>query len=114
MARRPDRGMATMWAVCWMGVCLTVGWLAMIVAAAVAAQHHVDAAADLVSLSAAGMLQRGGDTCAAAAEVADANDVTLRSCVVHGADVVIVVSVGLELPFGMHREAVSAARSGPS
>lgn len=114
MARRSERGMATLWAVCWMAVCLSVAWIAMIVASAVAAQHHVDAAADLVALSAAGRLQRGGNACGAAADVADANDVRLRSCVVTGDDVMIEVGVRLDLPFGLDPEAVSAARAGPS
>lgn len=114
MAARPETGLATIWAACWMAVCLSVAGVAMTLAAAVAAQHHVDGAADLVSLSAAARLQHGADACAVAARAARANGVALQHCSVDGQDVVVVVSVRLRLPFGIDRQAQAAARAGPT
>ncbi|MGI8700428.1 MAG: Rv3654c family TadE-like protein [Nocardioidaceae bacterium] len=108
-----DSGIATTWAVCWMAVCLTVGWIALVLAAAVARQHSVDGAADLASLSAAARLQSGGDPCAAAARVAAANGVLLSRCHVDGEDVVVTVRELLRMPFGIRRWAEGQARAGP-
>lgn len=110
---RDDTGIATMWAVCWMAVCLTVAWVALVVAAAVAQQHQVDGAADLASVSAAARLQRGGDACSAAARVAAANGVVLSRCLVDGEDVVVAVRELLRLPLGIRRWVEGEARAGP-
>lgn len=110
---RREHGMATVWAVGWMAVCLTVAWVALVLAAAAARQHQVDGAADLVSLSAAARLQRGGDACAAAASVAGANRVVLDECQVDGTDVRVAVRAPLDLPFGIHRWVRGEARAGP-
>lgn len=111
--RRNAAGMASLWAVGWIAVCLTVSLIGMGLAAGEAGQHHADGAADLVSLSAAARLQRGGDACAAASAVAAANHVVLGTCRVVGADVVVTVRCSIQLPFGIHRLVVGAARAGP-
>ncbi len=109
-----ERGIATVWAAGWMAVCLTVGLVGLALAAAAASQHRLDGAADLVSLSAAGRLQRGGNACAVAAAVATANRVLLADCRVVGNDVVVTVRALVELPFGIRRWASAQARAGPT
>ncbi len=110
---RTQHGIATVWAVAWMFLCLTVGAIGALVAAAEASQHHVDGAADLAALSAAARLQRGGDPCPAAAAVSAANEVTLVRCRVDGDDVLVVVRARLDLPFGLHPWVSGEARAGP-
>jgi secretion/DNA translocation related TadE-like protein len=110
---RPDHGVATVWAAWWL---LIVGFLGMIAGVAVmvaARQHQVDGAADLVAVSAAARLQRGGEPCSSAEEVAVANDVRLESCRVDAPDVVVTVTRELRLPFGLGGRLRSAARAGP-
>ncbi len=107
-------GMATVWAVCWVAVCLTVGWVGIGLAAAEARQHHIDGAADLAAVSAAARLQRGGDPCAAAVTVAEVNDVLLADCRTEGEDVVVTVREEVALPFGIRRWVWGEARAGPA
>ena len=112
--RRLDaRGVATVWAVAWIVACSTMGWLGLLGAMIAAAQHHLDGSADLISLSAAARLQRGGDACGTAAELAEDNAVDLESCVVDDADVVVTVSGDLALPFGLDGRMTAVARAGP-
>lgn len=111
--REDEAGVATVWAVTWMFTCLMVGWLALLVAGVVAAQHHLDAAADLSSLSAAARLQRGQDACATAASIARANQAAISGCRVEGADVVVTVGRVIALPFGVQGHLTSTARAGP-
>lgn len=113
-ARRPyEEGVATVWAIAWIFVCLTIGWVGVVVAAVVAAQHHLDAAADLSVLSAAAELQRGRDACAAAFDIARDNGVGITGCRVDGDDVVVTVARTVSLPFGVHGRLRSTARAGP-
>jgi secretion/DNA translocation related TadE-like protein len=108
-----EGGIATLWGITWMFVCLTVSWLAVVAAAAVAAQHRLDAAADLSALSAASGLQRGDDPCAAAARIAFDNQASVSRCRIDGADVVVTVGRRIELPLGLHAELTTTARAGP-
>lgn len=108
-----DRGSATIWACAWIGLLLTIGCIASCAAVAVAAQHHLDAAADLSAISAASRLQRGGDPCAAARSVAVQNEATLANCHVVGDDVLVSVRTRLELPFNISVPIGSQARAGP-
>lgn len=111
--RARGAGIATVWAIGWMFACLAVGWLGIVSAMAVARQHHLDASADLASLSGASRLQHGGDACRAVAEVAAKNGVALTSCRVQRDDVVVVVESALELPAGQRLRLVATARAGP-
>jgi secretion/DNA translocation related TadE-like protein len=110
---RLDSGFATVWALAWIIVSLTVGWAALLSAAAVAAQHHLDGSTELASLSAAASLQHGGDPCRAAALVAADNAVVIAGCRIDGADVVVSAVTTLSLPLGMHPRLTSTARAGP-
>lgn len=115
--RRPTRrhdGFATVWGITWIVVILFIGWACLLVAVAVARQHKVDGAADLVALSAASRVQDGGDGCEAAAQRAADNAVTLVACDLEGSDVIVEVSTVLRLPFGIDGTLVSHARAGPS
>jgi secretion/DNA translocation related TadE-like protein len=112
--RASQSGIATVWALAWVGVCTTLAWVGAALAVGAAHQHHADASADLVSLSAASALQRGGDACRAASTTAAANKVALTRCRVVGADVLVAVREDVRLPFGVQVAMTGAARAGPS
>lgn len=109
-----EGGSATIWACAWIGLLLTIGCIAFCAAAAVAAQHHLDAAADLSAISAATQLERGGEPCAAARSVAAANKATLTACDIEGDDVLVSVRSRLNLPFHISVLIGSQARAGPT
>lgn len=111
--RVASAGFATVWAVIWTTVLVLVGWVCLLVAGLVARQHQLDGAADLVALSAASRVQRGGDGCEAAAQIAAANHVSLVTCQVEGVDVVVEVGVNVDLPFGITGRLAGNARAGP-
>jgi secretion/DNA translocation related TadE-like protein len=111
--RRGQGGIATVWGIAWIFVCLTIGWVGVIAVGVVAAQHHLDAAADLSSISAAAQLQRGKDACTAAARIAADNRADLSGCRVDRDDVVVTVDRLISLPFGLHGHLTSSARAGP-
>ena len=108
-----ESGIATVWATAWMLVFVLVGGVGLVLSVAEARQHQVDAAADLAALSAAARLQRPGEPCQAAADVATANHVVLVGCRVAAGDVVVSVRARVVLPFGLHPWVSSWARAGP-
>jgi secretion/DNA translocation related TadE-like protein len=109
-----EGGSATVFALLWTTVVLTVGWLATLAAVIVAAQHHLDGAADLAALSAAQTGRSGdGDACSAAARIAQRNEVKLVSCQRDGSDVVVTVSDAVALPWNVAGEMTATARAGP-
>jgi secretion/DNA translocation related TadE-like protein len=76
--------------------------------------HRVDAAADLVALSAAQALQSGtGDPCGAAQRIAVDHQVELARCQVSGETVSIEVAVELRLGALGSPKMTSEARAGP-
>lgn len=122
MTRRPrdgrsvahdQAGTATVWATAWILVFALVAGVGGVLGVAASRQHHVDGAADLTALSAAQVLQRGGDACSTAREVAVANQVVLSSCRTVRDDVLVVVRERLALPFGWHPWLSGRARAGP-
>jgi secretion/DNA translocation related TadE-like protein len=110
---RSERGFATVWALSWMAVCLTLGEVSLLAAAAVAAQHHLDGSADLAALAAAARLQSGGDPCSAAGATANDNAVELIACRHTGPDVEVTMATTLRLPAGIAVRLRSVARAGP-
>ncbi len=110
---RDSGGVATVWAVGWMLVLVLIGGIGLVLGFAASRQHQVDAAADLVAVSAAATLQHGADACAAASRVAAANHVALHGCRVTGEDVVIAVRARVAFPFGLHSWVSAQARAGP-
>ncbi len=111
--KRSDSGFATVWALAWIGVCLTLGWIGLLSAGVAAAQHHLDGSADLVSLAGATELGTGGDGCSVAAQIATDNGVRVAACAVQGNDLVGSVQDTVVLPFGLDGTLTSAARAGP-
>lgn len=111
--RRSDSGVATVWGLGWLVVCLSIGWVCLLASAVVAAQHHLDAAADLASLGGAASLQTGADGCSAAQRAAGSNGVRLTACRIDGDDIVVTVEDKVALPFGLDGRLVSTARAGP-
>lgn len=110
---REEAGVATVWAIAWIAVVMSLAWIGMLAAAVAARQHKVDGAADLVALSAAARLQRGGSACDEAAALAERNDVSLHTCAVDGTDVVVVVTDVVALPLGLDGRLESRSRAGP-
>jgi secretion/DNA translocation related TadE-like protein len=110
---RNDDGMATVWGLAWVAVCLSVGWLTVLATVVAAAQHSVDGAADLAALSAAGRLQRGGDACVTARRIAADNAVALTGCEIRQSDVVVTVQGTVSLPLGLDGKLTAKARAGP-
>jgi secretion/DNA translocation related TadE-like protein len=92
--------------------CAFIGVVIFLGAATEARQHHLDGAADLAALSAAGRLERAGDACGTAFDIATANDVGLAACRVEGRDVVVVLTDTVALPFGVGGEISAEARAG--
>lgn len=110
---RRDDGVATVWGVAWIFVTAMIGWLGVMAAAIMSAQHHLDGAADLSSLSGAARLQRGGDGCGVATAIAQANEAALSSCHREGSDVIVTLTGSIALPFGIDGTLTSTARAGP-
>src|SRR4029079_3118107 len=104
---------ATVWAVGWIGVLATVAWAGVLLALAVSPQHRLDGSAALGPLAAAESLQRGGDACATAAEVASASHVRLARCTREQWDVTVHVTERLDLPLGLTVTIDGSARAGP-
>lgn len=111
--RRPETGYATIWTLGWIAACMTLGWISLLAAVVVAAQHNLDGSADLASLAGAAQLQSGGDACAAVRSTAADNGVSVVECSVDGTDVVATVEATVSLPFGIDRALTAAARAGP-
>jgi secretion/DNA translocation related TadE-like protein len=80
-----------------------------LVGSAVIARHRAQAAADLAALAAAARVALGAQAaCASAAALATASGAALSSCTVDELDVVVTV----EVPVGLGRWGVNAARAG--
>ena len=103
------------------GVMIVITVLALTgtcVAAYAVAVHRARAAADLAALSGAVAWSGGGDACAAARTIAQANGTTLESCDRFGdqLDFVITVRVDRRVPPmmpGLPREVSARAHAGP-
>jgi secretion/DNA translocation related TadE-like protein len=86
-----------------------------VLAAAVAARHRAQAAADLAAVSAATWVSSGPEqACAAARAVADAMATRVAACEVDGADVVVRVDAAARLGRWGAGRATAAARAGPA
>jgi secretion/DNA translocation related TadE-like protein len=112
-ARRGEAGVAAVWGLAWLVVCLSFGWLAVEAANVASVQHHLDGAADLAALSGAARLQRGGAACAVAEQIAEANTADLTECRIEGSDLVVTVHGWMRLPFGLDGTITAQARAGP-
>lgn len=109
-----ERGTATVAVLALIGVVLLVAAGAATVLGAVVAHRQAQAAADLAALSGAAAGEQGGDACAAAGEVAEANRSALTDCRVDGDDVLVTVAVDLPGAVEVLDEVRARARAGPS
>lgn len=114
LARRDERGGATVFAVACLAVTVLVGAALGVVAAMVGAHRTAQSAADLAALSGASELGRGRDPCAAAAAVAAANGAALTGCTVSDREVVVEVEVAGPHWLGQVTDLGAAARAGPA
>ena len=116
MSRAPhaERGSATLFAVAVIGLLVLVGAALGVVAAMVHAHRVAQSAADLAALAGADAAGRGGDACAAAAQVAGANDASLDRCEVDGFDVRLQVTVDGPHWLGQRHDLSAQARAGPA
>lgn len=80
-ARHREQGAAGVWVLACGALVLFVGVVGALRAEAVLARHHVESAADLAALAAAGQIGTGADLCAAARKIAVANSASVVSCV---------------------------------
>jgi secretion/DNA translocation related TadE-like protein len=115
MTARDDEGYATVFAAFALAALLVVVIAIVHVGSAVSARHRAQSAADLSALAAAGALNRGvEDACVAAEGVVAGMGGAVTECIVEDWDVVVEVSITLQLGMFGVREAVAAARAGPA
>ena len=111
--RRTERGSATVLVVAFAAVLLLTGCALGVVTAMVRAHRIAQSGADLAAISAARALSRGGDPCAEAARVANADGVRVTSCRVDGT----IVTLGVTAPgphwLGQRADLEAQARAGP-
>ncbi len=112
--RRGARGAATVVAIAFLGVLLLVGMALAVVAAMVVAHRTAQGAADLAALAGAQEAVVGGDGCARAAVVAEANGARLVACRVSGAEVRVRVEVDGPRVLGRADDFAAEARAGPA
>ncbi|GAA1591356.1 hypothetical protein GCM10009789_51660 [Kribbella sancticallisti] len=111
---RGERGSGTLLAIGVVLGVLSVAVVGMLWAAVLVAHHRVDAAADLVALSAAHALQSGeGDACETAERIAGVHAVGLTGCRVEREVVSVVVEVELGLGVLGAPRVTADARAGP-
>lgn len=112
-----DRGSATLMAVAFIAVIVSLTVGAGQYAAVVIARHRAQAAADLAALAAAGALPGGrAVACARAGEIVSAMRASLAQCRTDDLDAVVTVNVpvALRVPWlGSAGPAQSSARAGP-
>ena len=112
-AWRDDRGSASLFAVSCLAVLLLLGSALGVVAAMVRAHRVAQSAADLAALSAAGVIGRGQDPCAAAGSTATANGARVTACAVAGREVTLRVLVEGPHWLGQTADLEAEARAGP-
>jgi secretion/DNA translocation related TadE-like protein len=108
-----DRGAATVFAAILVAALLTVTVGGFAVGSVVLARHRAQSAADLAALAAAAQMPAGRQAaCRRAQTIASAMRVTVQRCDVTGLDVMVTVSAETGLRLG--RQALAAARAGPT
>ena len=111
--RASQRGSATVLALTVIGALSLAGLLLASVAGVLVAQRRVEAAADLAALAGASALQRGGDGCAAASEVARRNGAENVACRAVGTELRVTVGVETTALPGRSVTVSGQARAGP-
>lgn len=109
-----DRGTATVFACIGVVVLLLVTGVGVHLGSVVLARQRAETGADLAALAGAAVLLRGvAAGCAAAGQVARANQVQLRSCAADGLDLLVEVSAEVAGGTGVGGSAIGRARAGP-
>lgn len=111
---RDERGSGSVLVVALTAVVLLLGLAAAFVTATVAAHRKAQAAADLAAVAGATVLQRGGEPCAGAAVIAEANGAAVTSCGVIGGDVRVQVALDGPALAGYGWRLTGRARAGPA
>jgi secretion/DNA translocation related TadE-like protein len=88
-----ERGSATVLMAAIMGVVVTLGAAAMVVAGYLVAHHQARSAADLAALSGAAAYTSGADACDQARRISRQNRAKLTSCTRVGDEIDFVVTV---------------------
>lgn len=91
--RHDEHGSGTVLVAGTVVVLMVVAAAILVVGAYLVAADHARGSADLVAISAAGKVSQRGEGCAAAADVAHRNGVSLVRCAVRGDSLDFVVSV---------------------
>lgn len=114
VSRDPQHGGASVIAL-GIGLCvLTIAMVVFTLAAAIEARHRAQTAADAAALAGAMRATQGpAPACERAAELASANDTTIRDCELSGLDVTVAVSTPLPGPLERFGPIVRHARAGP-
>lgn len=112
-----ERGSATVLMAAIMGVVVTLGAAAMVVAGYLVAHHQARSAADLAALSGAAAYSRGADACNHARRVSRQNGAELTSCTRVGDEVDFVVTARTTVPVriglpGLPRNVEAEAHAG--
>lgn len=111
--RSSERGSATVLALTLLGALGLAGLLLSFVAGVLVTQRRVEAAADLAALAGASALQRAGDGCAAAREVARRNGAEVVACRALGAELRVAVHAETAGLLGHSLTVSGQARAGP-
>lgn len=114
MRGRDEGGSATLLVLAMAGVLLLVGAALGVVVAMVRAHRTAQSAADLAALAGAQALQRGGDPCGRAAEIATADGARLSGCSSRGSVVTVQVTVAGPHWLGQSADLSAEARAGPA
>lgn len=112
--RDPQRGGASVIAL-GIGLCVLVfAMVAVLLAAAIEARHRAQIGADAAALAGAMRATQGATSaCGRAAELAAANDTTIRTCELSGMDITVEVTAKLPSPLRRFGPVVGLARAGP-
>jgi secretion/DNA translocation related TadE-like protein len=112
--RVAERGAASLFAVALTGLLVLVGAALGVAGAMVHAHRVAQSAVDLAALAGAQAASSGGDACADAGGIAEANGARLDACVLDGADVRVTVTVPGPRWLGQPHDLSAQARAGPA
>jgi secretion/DNA translocation related TadE-like protein len=93
-----ERGSATVLMAAVMGVVVTLGAAAMVIAGYLVGHHRARSAADLAALSGAAAHAHGEDACDQARRIAAQNGANVTSCARAGDDIDFVITVRTTVP----------------
>lgn len=113
MSVPPQRGSATVLGTVLVCVVTTAVFIGIAGAGMLVGQRRAAAAADLAALAGAASLRHGQPGCAAAHDIAVANDVRMQDCEVVGDTVAVTVAADVRTVFDLSLAVTARARAGP-